>query len=365
MVVKNYISKSYQKVDAYSGVNAIEDILLENDFVTVFDDDEFCGILTPSDLIKHPHKLVIDCLTEKEKLNAEDTIIHALARLYENRSSALPVFDNNNYIGIIEKKYIIGALTERISELHNESLISQKIKTEFLNNLSHEIRTPLNGILGFLDVISALDLNNFKDEGERHVDSLEKSAGQFLLLMNDLIELSLVHSGERLKVDTRAIRLAEIFCELEDFFTINSLNVEKNLKINCINPCPSQILFTDREKLKHIFYHLIDNATKFSERNSLITFGFRGIINSSASFFVTNTGSQISDKDKLKIFEIFEKQDKSDSRSLEGLGVGLSVVRNLLDALGGTIEILTKPDETTFNFSILVKELNTVSGCMV
>ncbi len=357
MIVRKYISESYQKVDAYSGVNEIEDILIENDFLAVFDEEKFCGVLTPADLIKRPHKLVIDCITEKGRLNADDTVNQALVKLDENRTFVLPVFDNDNYIGIIEKGNIIKRLTGKIDELYNRALISQKVRTQFLNNLSHEIRTPLNGILGFLDIIASLDLEGKETEKAEYAGYLRESSNRFLFLMNDLVELSLVHAGETLKVNNGIVNFKKIVLEIKNWFRIKQLVVDKKLSLDYVNVNPSAILLTDEKKLRHIFYHLIDNAIKFSAENSVVTFGFKGTKGSQAIFFVSNTGSQVDEEKRLKIFEIFEKDELAPGQYAEGLGIGLAVVRNLVEVLGGFIEVINEPNnKTTFHFSILAKE---------
>lgn len=357
MIVKNYISDSYQKVDAYCGINEVENKLIENNFLVVFDKDKFCGILTPCDLIKHPHKLVIDCLTSKDKLNIDDTITFALEKLSNNNSLALPVFSYDDFLGIIERKNIINSLTTRIENLYDKSLISTKVKTKFLSCLSHEIRTPLNAIIGFLNIISNLDINDSIDQNKEYKKIIETSAERFLLIMNDLIELSLFHSGENIKIYNEVVDIENIFIELKNYFTSGTLCVDKNLSINYVIPPQSLSLFTDGQKLKHILYHLIENATKFSKNESFITFGIEKKNNSKAYFFVTNTGSRIAEENKQKIFEAFEKQEESDCNFSDGLGIGLTVVKNFIKLLGGDIEIKTdNKNELTFYFSILVEE---------
>jgi len=356
MLVKQYLSGSYPRVDAYSSVSSAEDELIENNFLVVFEEGNYCGLLVPSDLIRHPKRLVIDCLTEKYKLHPEDTILFALDQLNESHSCALPVFENDRFIGIIEKKNIISALRVLIDELHEKSLISQKAKTEFLNGLSHEIRTPLNGILGFLNILSGMDLNHASKNYKKYTDIISENADRFLLTMNDLIELSLTHSGEGIQLNPEMVNIESVFAELKDFFLTQHQYRNKNLSYTYFSPDSSFDIMVDRKKLKHILYHLIDNASKFSLNNGTISFGMEKTTGDEnlMTFFVRNTGSVIPEEDKQTIFNLFEKS-KSGTLNTVGLGIGLTVVKNFVESMQGNVELITENNITIFRFSIPLK----------
>lgn len=347
MEIKNYISKLYPTVRPFDGVNSIEEKLLEKEYLVVIDDDEkFHGILTPFDLIKRPHKIVIDCLTEKEHISADETFISALDKFNKNQCPALPIFQENKFVGIIEKHKLINILDVKINEFYNKSIISQKVKTSFLNNLSHEIRTPLNGLLGFLQIISKLDIEDFKTEGKKHYNIIKKSADRFLLIMNDLIDLALINSGDDIKVEKKNVRIENIFLDLKEYFETVISVLYRNVSIRYANPDISLIIFSDEKKIKHILYHLIDNAIKFSNDNKVI-FGYK-IENQNIVFFVTNKSSQINEDKKKKMYEMFEKQDINNNEYTSGLGIGLPLVKKLSELLEGKIDFVTSETQTTF-----------------
>ncbi len=346
MEIKNYILKLYPTVHPFDGVNSIEEKLLEKGYLVVIDDNKFQGVLTPYDLIKHPHKIVIDCLIEKEHLFADETFISVLDKFNKNQCPALPVFQENKFIGIIEKHSLIDILEIRINELYNKSIISQKVKMSFLHNISHEIRTPLNGLLGFLEVISELAIEDFKTGGEEYYDIIRKSADKFLSIMNDLIELSLINSGDDIKVEKETVRIENIFSDLKEYFETITSVLNKNVSIHYANPDPSLIIISDEKKIKQILYHLIDNAIKFSDDNKVI-FGYK-IENQNIVFFITNKGAQINENKKKKIFEVFEKQNISNDECASGLGIGLPLVKKLSELLDGKIDFVTNETQTTF-----------------
>ena len=353
MDLKKYISNNYHKVKPYEGVNSIERALLENHFLVVIDNDNnFYGILTASDLIQHPHKIVIDCITKKESLTVDDTLSSTFEKFYSNQSFVLPVMDGNNFVGIIDKNQIIKELDIKVHKLYDKSLISEKAKSCFLNNLSHEIRTPLNGILGFIDIIAQLNTDDFSIECREFSDTIRKSANHFLMIMNDLIELSLLDAGDEVNVTKENVDIIKIFKELKDYFSELLLLQNRKVSIICSNPESSFFIRSDENKLKHILFHLINNAIKFSD-DSKVTYGFELAPNGEeVAFFVKNGNSKLGQKDILKMLGIFEKQEKIGNELNFGLGIGLPLVKNMTELLGGNMKFSSKDNEITFSVDI-------------
>lgn len=347
MEIKEYISGSYPKVTQYEGISSIEERLLENEFLVVVDNEEYVGILTPWDLIKRPHKIVIDCLTIKEPIMADDTIISVFEKFQRNRCLVLPVFHGNEFLGIVEKNNLINKLKGKVNQLYDNLVISQNLKSSFLNSLSHEIRTPLNGVLGFLELMSDLDVEGFKINGESHLDIIKKSADRFLSIMNDLVDLSLIHSGDKIKVKREKVMIETIFSDLRDFFEGSTIVSNKEISVHYINPNTSMTICSDRKKIERILYHLIDNAIKFSNEGT-VKYGYN-LNDQSITFFVTNKG--ILSDDKGKVFEAFYKQG-ANKEYIEGLGIGLALVKEMTELLHGTVNYSTSGTETTFDFTL-------------
>ena len=356
MEVKKYISETYPTVGPFEGINSIESKLLKYRYLVVVDDDkEFHGILTPCDIIEHPHKIVIDCITKKESVSFNDTTLTVLDKFRINQCFALPVFNENNFIGVIEKNRILSDLEFKINDLYNRSLISKKAKTCFLNNLTHEIRTPLNGILGFIDIIADLNIDDLKIQNEQFSNLIKKAADRFLLIMDDLIELSLLHAGDDISIKKENVNIEKIFLELNDYF--NELASLQNKKSTIIysNPDYSLNIFSDEKRLKHILYHLIDNAIKFSANNKVI-YGYELSTDKECiEFFVMNKGTEISEENRSKMFDIFDKQENIGIDLNFGLGIGLPLVKKLTEVLRGRIRLESNNNEITFFVNIPTK----------
>ena len=351
MKINNHILNSYITVNPFTATNSIEGELLEKGYVVVIDDDnEFQGVLTTCDLIKSPHKLVIDCITEKEHLSSDDTIISSLDKFNSNQCSVLPIFKESKFIGIIEKQNVVNRLKIKIHELHNKSIISQKLKRSFLNNLSHEIRTPLNGILGFIEIISELDT----EDADSKKEIIRNSADRFLLIMNDLVDLAVIDSGDDIKIEREIVSIKNIFSDLQECFETTISTSNGNISIHNENHDSSFVIFSDEKKIKQILYHLIDNAIKFSNDNSIVTFGFN-IKNQNIVFFVTNKGPQITEERKKNIFDAFNKQDNHNNKLVSGLGIGLSLAKKIAELLKGKVDFVTNEIQTTFFCTIPLK----------
>ena len=216
MDLRKYLIKNYQTAGPFEGVNYIENRLLKNHYLVVIDNDnKYYGILSATDIIERPHKLVIDCITKKESLYLSDSYSIIISKFYSSNSAALPVMKESDFLGVIEKNQIIKELENSINDLYNKSLISQKAKKYFLNNLSHEIRTPLNGILGFLEIINQINEDEFINKGENAAEIVKKSAGKFLQTMNDLIELSLINAGDNVRIDKANVDIVKLLSDLK------------------------------------------------------------------------------------------------------------------------------------------------------
>lgn len=353
MDLKKYISYTYPTVTPYEGINSVENALLEHQYLVVIDNnEEYQGILTIPDLIKRPHKIVIDCVTKKENLRVGDTIMVALDKFRSSRSSVLPIMSESKFIGVIEKNKILSELQTKTKNLQEKSLISEKAKQNFLDNLSHEIRTPLNGILGLLDIITQLEITDHSAEHDLLSRSLRKSADQFLIIMSDLVDLALINAGDEMSPQIEELDISEFFSELKDHFN-DLISVKYNNKIiKYKNDFEHFTIRTDRRKLQRILYHLVNNALKFSEEKEVI-FGFN--VNKDKnylSFFVKNKKLNVDQKDIEKMFEVFEKQEHIGKELNFGLGIGLPLVKNLTELLGGQVEVKLKNSIISFIINI-------------
>ena len=227
--------------------------------------------------------------------------------------------------------------------------IANKAKSNFLASTSHEIRTPMNAILGINDMI----LEELKDSGDnetRKASNDIKKAGEYLLqLVNNILDISKIEAG-KMELYENSYHLWEMLKECEVFVNDKLkgksgikfiLEVDRNLPEN---------LFGDVLRLKQLLINLLDNAEKYTVRGSIslkvsgemITDNILKLV-----FTVSDTGIGMKEEDLKTIFEPFERANLIETRSILGAGLGLTLVRSILEIMSGTLSINSKYGEGT------------------
>jgi len=352
MNIKDCLSDSYTTVHHEMGVSSIKSDLLNNQYLVVVDDNEdYVGILSISDLIKRPHNLVIDCLSEKQIISPDDSMSTVVEKFHKSRCFALPLYENGVFAGVIEKNCIMNKLKIRLDELQQNSVISQNLKKNFLRNVSHEIRTPMNILVNFLDVISEIDIDKFRDESKKYRTMLKHNIDSFLVMMNDLIDLSRIDSGEVFPCELGSVDITSLFNDFKDYFETRSKIINQNLKISFSIEQGCENIVTDYKKLKQILYNLIDNAIKFATDENVecsCRIDKSSSKKSSCTFYVKNNGVDINKKHNGDIFAAFSKGGDQSGEYTTGLGIGLSLSKKLSEILRGELNFESKSGQTTF-----------------
>lgn len=235
---------------------------------------------------------------------------------------------------------------------------SDRLKTAFLQNMSHEIRTPMNAIMGF----SALLVKNYdnKPKLEQYSEIINQRCADLLEIINDLLDISKIESGQ-ISVNLEECNINVLFTELQLFFIAQQKRIGKEhikFTIRIENSLPSEVIRTDKVKLKQILINLIGNAFKFTEKGS-IECGCK-FEDDQLIFYVFDTGIGIPADKKDKIFERFTQLIQAKARIHKGTGLGLSIAKGLTELLGGKIWVESQQEDldagetggTTFYFSI-------------
>jgi two-component system, sensor histidine kinase and response regulator len=232
---------------------------------------------------------------------------------------------------------------------------ANRLKLAFLNNISHEIRTPLNGILGFRHLLS--DNSVSIDEKIEYLEIMQESSTRLINTITSFLDISLLNSGN-IEIILTNIN-PEIFV-LDTFDKYQSDCIKKNIdfEINIENLPERIVVFSDENMLRKVFDNLVENAIKFTSKGRIEIGG--EIVNNEIMFFVKDTGIGISHEFKNKIFQSFNQADEEINREFEGLGLGLSISKGLIDLLGGKIwynSIQNKGTEFYFSIPVNVNEI--------
>lgn len=230
---------------------------------------------------------------------------------------------------------------------------SDRMKSAFLSTISHELRTPLNAIIGFSELIrmgglESEDITDFNDE-------ILGSGMHLLSIVEDILDVSMLEKRDLKSQKTKFslnIFMKHIYDKFKNNKRYENKAVELVMRIDAKNTdINSDQIDTDINKLEHIFTKLIDNAYKFSESGK-IEFGYTRH-NNKCEYFVKDNGIGIKEAKLQLIFENFNQGADDVNRVHDGLGLGLSIVRHLLDVLGGEIRVISEVGMgSTFYFTI-------------
>jgi PAS domain S-box-containing protein len=229
---------------------------------------------------------------------------------------------------------------------------SDRLKTAFLQNMSHEIRTPMNAIMGFSELLCC-NYNN-KTKLQKFSEIINRRCNDLLDIINDILDIAKIESGQ-LPVNIEEFSLNELFSDLTSFFVEYQKRLDKKhikLKFHAPDNQADHIILTDKIKLKQIFINLISNAFKFTDEGK-IEGGYKFDNNSNLQFYLSDTGIGIPADKHQVVFERFSQLNQGSKKNLGGTGLGLPIVKGLVDLLGGEISLESEPGKgSTFYFTI-------------
>jgi signal transduction histidine kinase len=218
---------------------------------------------------------------------------------------------------------------------------SNKIKDEFLGVMSHELRTPLNIIMNYSEALRMGTFGEIGPDQARGTDKIRAQAGHLLSLINGILEITKIESGT-VYVETRAIDLKEFMAELRSDYM---LPLEKEIALLWNDSVDLPRITSDRIKLKQIVTNLINNAIKFTDHGSVTVSAGISPNGQLLEISVADTGPGIPNDLLPFVFDKFRQIDSATTRNYSGVGLGLYIVKNFVDLLGGTIEVRSKLGE--------------------
>lgn len=229
---------------------------------------------------------------------------------------------------------------------------ANRTKSEFLANMSHELRTPLNSIIGFSDLLYEQAYGELSEKQLRSVGNISKSGKHLLNLINNILDLSKVEAG-KLELDYKEFELASKLNMIKNLLSPiadrKSIQIEIDMDSNLASVC------ADEARFVQIMHNLVDNAIKFSYENGLVKIGARKK-GDMVEITVKDTGIGIKAEDQDKLFKPFSQVDPFFSKQFQGTGLGLSLVKQIVNLHGGYVWFRSNPEEgTTFAFTIPIK----------
>lgn len=245
----------------------------------------------------------------------------------------------------------------------NEALEkAMDMKDEFLSLISHEFRTPLNVINTAIQALNYLCGSELSDRSKRYINTIKQNTFRQLRLVNNLLDITRANAG-RIKIHKKNIDI--VFLTNSIVESVHTYSCQKGIRITFTSFVEKKVIAIDDEKYERILLNLLSNAIKFTPAGKSITVKLCDGKNN-IRIEVKDNGIGIP-KDKVDvIFERFGQVDSSLSRQAEGSGIGLSLVKKFIDALGGSISVKSKVGQgSTFTIMIpneKVLEENEVSS---
>ena len=214
-------------------------------------------------------------------------------------------------------------------------------KTRFLNNMSHDIRTPMNAILGYAQLME--DELNEKDlpETSEHLKKLQQSGNLLLSIINNVLDMARIESG-RMEIDENYGRIEDIRQTLFEIFGDEAK--KKNIALHYTINVEHEHILTDTTKVKEIFVNILSNAIKYTQSGGSVMINVDELACDEPGYMmvstrVSDTGIGMSPDYMTKIFEAFTREQNTTKSKIAGTGLGMSIVKNYVEMLGGTIDI--------------------------
>ncbi|KIX01269.1 uncharacterized protein Z518_08994 [Rhinocladiella mackenziei CBS 650.93] len=278
------------------------------------------------------------------------------------RSKLVPLKGKRGPNGVEDDDYIAGVIgigtdvtqlrqkeQENIKLLANEAAAKEanKMKSNFLANMSHEIRTPIAGVLGMSELLmdTALD----KEQSE-FAQNIQRSANSLLTVINDILDFSKIESG-RLDIEEVQFSLGVVLQDVAKMlsFAAQRKGLEFRHEIN-LGPSDDSVLLGDPGRVRQILTNLLTNSIKFTSdgyvrmSTSIIS---ETTDTATIEFCIEDSGIGIEEEVKKRLFHPFSQADSSTARRFGGTGLGLTICKNLVDLMHGTIRLDSKLDSGT------------------
>ena len=225
---------------------------------------------------------------------------------------------------------------------------ANKAKSTFLSNMSHDIRTPMNAIIGFT-TLAASNIDN-QEKVKDYLSKILSSSNHLLSLINDVLDMSRIESG-KIYLEEQEANLSDILHDIKTIITgqIHAKQLELYMDVMDVT---DEDVYCDKTRLNQVLLNLLSNAIKFTPAGGTVSVRVAQLPNAPEGsglyeIRVKDTGIGMSQQFAKRIFEPFERERTSTVSKIQGTGLGMAISKNIIDMMGGTIEVHTEQDKGT------------------
>jgi len=244
-----------------------------------------------------------------------------------------------DFLNALVNEAAIAIYNSRLYEQTREQTIElekyNKIKDEFLGVMSHELRTPLNIIMNYSEALKMGTFGDISPDQERGTEKIRAQAGHLLSLINGILEITKIESGTA-TVQADSIDVMDFMSESESDYIVP---MEKELVLEWEYAGDLPAIVSDRVKLKQILTNLINNAIKFTDQGYVRVSARVAADGETLALEVADSGPGIPEESLPFVFEKFRQIDSATTRNYSGAGLGLYIVKNFVELLGGSIDV--------------------------
>jgi len=304
---------------------------------------------------------VINLLLTRKKLKSHSQIIHKKNERINAQNEEITQQNSSlqKYQDHLEE--MIKEQTQSLIIAMENAKRADQLKTAFLENLSHEIRTPLNAIVGFSGLLESI--GDLSEDDKKFVNHINSGSESLLKIVDSIMHVSKIQIGD-FKISCSEFNISKLMLQLYNEFKASDEYLKKSkldLEINIEDYLKSKTVYSDENAIRTILFNLIENAIKYTEKGK-VEFGFKLVsvgTNETSSealqsiqFYVKDTGIGISKDDIKYIFDKFRKIAPGKTKLYRGLGLGLTIAKNMVEQLGGKIWLESELHKgTTFYFT--------------
>ena len=244
---------------------------------------------------------------------------------------------------------------EKLKKAYVAAENANKAKTEFLNNMSHDIRTPMNVILGYNHLMKSQLTESKQLDYQKKI---EQSGKLLLAIINNVLDMARIESG-KIKVDENYERVGEVVDEI--ISTFSSEAEEKEIHLSGSMKVTHRNILCDGTKIREIYVNLVSNAMKYTPRGGNVTITVEELPCEKEGYIkvkseIKDTGIGMSKEYLPTLFEPFSREQNTTTRRIGGTGLGMPIVKKMVDLMGGSIEVASELGKgTVFTFTLMHK----------
>ena len=244
---------------------------------------------------------------------------------------------------------------EKLKKAYVAAENANKAKTEFLNNMSHDIRTPMNVILGYNQLMKSQLTESKQLDYQKKI---EQSGKLLLAIINNVLDMARIESG-KIKVDENYERVGEVVDEI--ISTFSSEAEEKEIHLSGSMKVTHRNILCDGTKIREIYVNLVSNAMKYTPRGGNVTITVEELPCEKEGYMkvkseIKDTGIGMSKEYLPTLFEPFSREQNTTTRRIGGTGLGMPIVKKMVDLMGGSIEVASELGKgTVFTFTLMHK----------